>query len=335
MYTACEVANAQLGLAQLYDHPNRASLRRTADALQAYGRAESVYRDLLLRTDVLAQLDRQAAPGDASSEGYLLHQIATIHGGRALLHLQQEDPEAAAREVEVALQLRRRNIDHEPQLVYVRAGLLTESTTGARILLRLGQAQAALEASTLAWAELQELAREEGPASKWAGAAMQALVTEPHGRALLANHRVQEALELLAVCQQHWQAQGTTDEAGAHGAARVRLAAVQLAQAEAMAQLQRPEESLQLATRVLKALQASGEARPATGDDPTGRAARLLQAEAHALLSRLLSRLQPGAAQAHRQAAIQALLAAQAWQPPGRLGADQERQLAALQGGAA
>ena len=62
--------------------PTAPAVRRTADALQACGRAESVFRDLLLRTGVLAQLDRQAAPGDASSEGYLLHQIGTIHGGR-------------------------------------------------------------------------------------------------------------------------------------------------------------------------------------------------------------------------------------------------------------
>jgi len=168
-YMATGAANLQLTLAQILDHGNLPSLQRPQEALAAYDAAEAGLRAVLEQPALLQALDGGGAPGDSASEAYLVHQIGTIHGGRALVHQRQGNFTAMRAAAEAAMVLRRRNVAREPANVAWRDGLMTEANTLAMALLRQGDAAAALEAATLAVKTAQALAADEGPQSKWAG----------------------------------------------------------------------------------------------------------------------------------------------------------------------
>ena len=187
LYLASGLANVHLNLAQVYEHGNLPSLRRPADALREYRRAEQALRDLLARKADLAELDRKAAPGDTSTESYLVHQIAVIHGGRALVHLRQADPAAARQEAEAAVALMQQNVQGDPRNVAWRDGLMTESHTLSKALLGLGERAGALQAARCAWDTAQALVADEGPQSKWAHASVQAMLGQQLALALLAR----------------------------------------------------------------------------------------------------------------------------------------------------
>jgi eukaryotic-like serine/threonine-protein kinase len=213
MYMGAGLANAHIELAQVMFHPAIPSLGRTDEALAEYHLAEEVSRALMERHADLAALDRKAPPGAASNAAYLRYQVGTIIGSRALVYLRiNRVPEALA-EAEAAMALRHRIVQDEPRHVWWRHGLLAEATTWAQCLLLLGRHAEGLTAATLAWDTMQGLAQNEGPHSKWAGAATRALVGTPYGWALLTAGRTAEALAVLQPALAHWRSQSGTEAA--------------------------------------------------------------------------------------------------------------------------
>ena len=187
LYLASGLANVHLNLAQVFDHANLPSLHRPDDALREYRRAEQALRELLARKDDLAELDRKAAPGDTSTEAYLVHQIAVVHGGRALVHLRQRAWPAMRQEAEAAVALMQQNVQADPRNVAWRDGLMTESHTLSKALLGLGERAGAVRAAQRAWDLAQLLAKDEGPQSKWAHASVQAMLGQQLALAWLSR----------------------------------------------------------------------------------------------------------------------------------------------------
>lgn len=317
-YMGVAAANSRLTLAQLYDHANRPSLGRPDDALREYALAERMLRELLARRDQLQALDRAAVPGDASTEVYVRHQIGVLLGGRALVHLKQDDLPAMRAQAQAAVLLHEQNVASEPRNVAWRDGLMTEANTLSIALIRLGEMPAALAACELAWGVAQALAGEEGPNSKWA--ASPPLLALQYGRALAGNGRHAEALAIYGQGLQHWQAvlqQGAGGDFMAGSDSLRRVAWHEIKMAVSQAALGLTAQAVQTAARAVDAL------RDLVADAEFGRDAQLARAEGLALLAGL----QPERAQEHRQAAVDALRAAQALRP---LAADHQRLLAAL-----
>jgi tetratricopeptide (TPR) repeat protein len=319
LYLSSGIANGHLNLAQVYDHGNLPSLGRPDDALREFRRAEQTLRDVLARKADLAELDRKAAPGDVSTEAYVRHQIAVIHGGRALVHLRQDDLPAMRAQAEAAVALMQQNVQADPRNVAWRDGLMTECNTLALALLRLGDAAGAVVAAQQAWDAAQALVQDEGEQSKWAHASVQALLAGHWGRALLSNGRASEALPLLRQALQHWRGQG-----GGPDALR-RVAAFELSAAQALRSLGHLAEACQGAQAAVEQLSPLC-LTPLPADRTAARVAReawLTQAEAHALLMQC----EPGERNRHRAQALSALSAAQAERP---LAVDHQRLLASL-----
>ena len=111
--------------------------------------------------------------------------LGTLHGSRAISHARLGQLDAARQDAQQAIRYRERTVLQEPANVVARDGLVTEATNAGVILLRLGDAPAALAATRVAWTHVQVLAREDGAGNKWLEARPR--VAQHHGRALLAN----------------------------------------------------------------------------------------------------------------------------------------------------
>ena len=211
MYMGTGLANVRGELALLLDHPVLPSFGDSDQALVEHRLAEQALRALLARKEDLALLDRNAPPGEQSSEAYLTHQVGTIIGSRALIHLRADRLDEAFTEIEEAMRLRHRNVEREPRNVWWRHGLMAEANTFAMCLLRQGRAAEGLAAATLAWDTMQALARDEGAQSKWARPATRSLVGPQYGWALLASGRPREAIEVLEPTLDYWRGEAGTD----------------------------------------------------------------------------------------------------------------------------
>ena len=216
LYMGTSLANVRMELALLMDHPTLPSFGDAEQALAEHRLSEQALRALLARTEDLAELDRNGPPGEQSNEAYLLHQVGTSIGSRALIHLRADQLVEALAEVEEAMRVRRRNIEREPRNVWWRDGLMAESSTWAMCLLRMGRMSEGLTAATLAWDTLNGLAQDEGEQSKWARPAARGRVSPPYGWALLANGRPREAIKVLEPSLEFWRG-----EAGAEAERKV------------------------------------------------------------------------------------------------------------------
>lgn len=293
-------SGALLLRAQLHDQVTLASLNQPQAALRDYALAEQDLRAMLADHTMLAELDRQAVPGDPATEVYLRHQLGTVLGGRALVHLRLEDLPAMRREAEDALALRQANVAREPRNLGWRDGLMVEANTLSIALIRLGEAGPALEAARLAWDTAATLAREQGPTSKWAGAPP--FLAPQWGRALALNGRHAEALPVYDQAMALWSARLAQ---GANPNAQRRLAWVGVLKARSLAALGRREAAAALAQRAVQALQ------PLQDHPEQGRDALLASAEGSALLAQL----QPAQAAVWRQQGLLALARAQTLRP--------------------
>jgi hypothetical protein len=170
----------------------------------------------------LVALDREQ--GDRLS-GDLL---GALYGSRAISQARLGQLEAARHDAQQAIRFRERAVAQEPANVVARDGLVTEATNGGVILLRLGDAPAALAATRLAWAHVQTLARENGAGNKWLDA--QPRVAQHHGRALLANGLYAEAAQVLPQAVALWQAR-LAEQPGEHPRRMLAWMRLQLAKA--------------------------------------------------------------------------------------------------------
>ncbi|RVT85999.1 serine/threonine-protein kinase [Inhella crocodyli] len=289
-----ELANTTLSLAQTLS-----AAGRMGEALVLYAKAEPVYRDLLDDKAMQAESDRQAAPGDIKSEVYLRHQLGVARASRALTLIRLDRLDEALTELQATLPLRRANVAADPDNIAWHDGLMQEANTLSLVQLRLGQAAAALAASTLAWEENERLARQEGPKSKWA--TMPRTLALQHGRALWATGQPEAALAVVSRGMALWQAtRGTAPNPGAD----VRWSQLQALQGALLHALRRPGAEAPLRAALAR-LQGH------FGDANLGRSARLAWAEAAAWLAPL----NPNDADSLRRAASQALDEAAATMP--------------------
>jgi tetratricopeptide (TPR) repeat protein len=292
-------------------------LQRPDLALNHFALAEADHRALLGDEALLKTLEQDAAPGDVSARAAFTHQLAATHAGRALAYGRLDDLPAMCKEAEAALALRRENLGREPNNLAWRDGLMADSNTLALALLRLGDNEAALQAAQTSWDTARRLAQDEGPNSKWAG--IQPTLAPQYGRALAAVGRYQDALDVFDIAFAPWSA-----DLAQHNdvALRLRLTQLQVWRARALQGLGDMPAAVPLLSTAVVALR--GLAGP--GASPSGALHRdALLALAEGLAS--LAQWTPAEAPALRSEAIAALKEAAAVQ---RLGADQERLLAAL-----
>jgi tetratricopeptide (TPR) repeat protein len=188
---AVRKAALTLALGMFHDQQSIASLNQPEQALALLADAQAQ----------LEALDRQQAD---RSTGDLL---GSLHGSRAITHARLGRLDEARHDAQQAIHFRQRAVAQAPADVVARDGLVTEATNGGVILLRLGDAPAALAATRVAWQHVQTLARENGPDNKWID--QQPRVAQHHGRALLASGApadVAEAAQVLPQAVALWQA---------------------------------------------------------------------------------------------------------------------------------
>jgi hypothetical protein len=284
-----ELANTKMSLGQTLSASGQLE-----DALAQYATAEPVYRKLLADTAMHAEYDRRAAPGDMKTEVYLRHQLGVALASRAVTLLRLDRLDDALAQLQAVMPLRRANVEAEPANIAWRDGLVQESNTLSQVQLRRGEWAAALEASSLAWAENERLARQEGPKSKWAQ--MPRILAAQHGRALWRNGQTAHALAVIEQGLAVWKvSRGTAPNPGAD----LRWSSLQALRGGLLAEQHQAGAEAQL-REALARIQL-------LFDDPNvGRPARLAWAEA---VSWLLA-LKPADGEPLRQQALLALAAA-------------------------
>ncbi len=286
-----ERASMLVAAGQFYDQATTFSLAQPAQALERFGQAEQVYRDLLARPELLDRLDAQGLPDEPKARWSAMNQLAVIQGAKALIWLRQDRLDDALREAEAAVASSRATVAADPLTTYWRDGLMTQANTLAVVQSRLGRWPEALGAAQLAWDTAAQLAAEHGAQSKWA--VSRPILALQLGRALAGTGAHDRALALYTQTMPGWDAfaQGP----GAANAKR-RRALMQVYMARSQAALGRhaaARASALTAAAELDALAATGQ--------PTR---DLLIAQAQAAAS--LLELDAGAAAQWRSAALAA-----------------------------
>ena len=276
-------ASVQLVRAQFHDQQTVASLNQPEKALALYEQAAQAMR----------QLDTEQADPEVAAL------LGTLHGARAITHARMNRLDLSQSDADLAFRQRLRSVQAEPFNTAWRDGLVNDATNAAVILLRADRPAPALEASQAAWTEVQALARESGPQSKWINALPR--VAQHHGRALVANGHYAEALPVLQTALAFWD-QTRTQKPGPHASRMHAWLSIYLARAlqgagdPALARLRLAES-----VAVLTPLAAQ----------PKARDAQLNLGEA----CLLLADLEPAQRAAWRQRALAAYTAAQALLP--------------------
>lgn len=180
-------ASVWMVLAQFHEPSGQAGLGQPRQALALYERAEAELKAL--------QLERAEPQLDAL--------LGTVLGARAIIHLRAGQMAPALADGQAGLDARLRTVQAQPYNTAWRDGLVTEATNLAVILLRADQPGQALKATQAAWVEVQALARDNGPQSKWAGVLPR--VAQHHGRALVLNGQHAAALPVLAQALAMWE----------------------------------------------------------------------------------------------------------------------------------
>ncbi len=276
-------ASVQLVRAQFHDQQTVASLNQPEKALALYEQAAQALR----------QLDAEQADPEVAAL------LGTLHGARAITHARMNRLDLSQADADLAFRQRLRSVQAEPFNTAWRDGLVNDATNAAVILLRADRPAPALEASQAAWTEVQALARESGPQSKWISALPR--VAQHHGRALVANGRYAEALPVLQTALVFWD-QTRTQKPGPHPSRMHAWLTIYLARAlQGAGDPGLARQRLAESVAVLTPLAAQ----------PKGRDAQLNLGEA----CLLLADLEPAQRAAWRQRALQAYTAAKALLP--------------------
>lgn len=184
---------------QLLDAPNLPSLNRPAEALLRLTDAEQAYRWVWgLGDNIMDWLDAAARPEEPKARAGLLHGLASLPEGRALVRLKHDEPGLALADALADAQaavLTQQALALDPLQLPWHDALMSKSNTLATVLLRLGQAEPALLAAQRSWDEANALAMSEGAQSRW-GTTLPTLAQQ-QGRALAAVGRHAEVVPLF------------------------------------------------------------------------------------------------------------------------------------------
>ena len=263
-----------LRMGQFHDTQSRSSLNSPEGALDWFGRSEQL-------------LDEVAAQGPKDLQWQQIR--ATLHGARALSLARLNGVNEARKDAELAVAARLEAAKLEPANTAVIDGLITEAANLGVILLRLPDADAALDATRLAWSHAEKMARENGPGNKWQTESLPRLALH-HGRALVETGHHQEALPVIQRALD-----GLAARPGAQSNPHVQrlIAWQQVYKARALSGSGQPEPARQLARQSIATLTPLSTA-------PKARDALLNLGEAQ----RLMAQLEPAAAASWRRAAL-------------------------------
>jgi hypothetical protein len=263
-----------LRMGQFHDTQSRSSLNSPEGALDWFGRSEQL-------------LDEVAAQGPKDLQWQQLR--ATLHGARALSLARLNGVNEARKDAELAVAARLEAAKLEPANTAVIDGLITEAANLGVILLRLPDADAALDATRLAWSHAEKMARENGPGNKWQTESLPRLALH-HGRALVETGHHQEALPVIQRALD-----GLAARPGAQSNPHVQrlIAWQQVYKARALSGSGQPDQARQLARQSIATL------TPLSAE-PKARDALLNLGEAQ----RLMAQLEPAAAPGWRREAL-------------------------------
>ncbi|MBK6851712.1 MAG: serine/threonine protein kinase [Burkholderiales bacterium] len=217
-----ERATMRHGTAQLHYQPGNNHLGRPDEALVLLQQA---------RTELEAL---EAQRHDVE----VIYQLGTVVGGIELVHLGRDEMDLAIARAQETVALRRRSAEEDPSSTVYADGLMTEANNLGFALLRMRRGAEAVLATTLARETALLLARQNGPASKWAR--FSNLYAFNHGRALAAVGRHAEAIDMYGRAEGEWHKMQA--EAPAQGN-EVRLAAIALKRGLSLLALGRRDEA--------------------------------------------------------------------------------------------
>ena len=295
-------ASMLVAAGQFYDQATTFSLARPAQALERFGQAEQVYRDLLAHPDLLDRLDAQGLPDEPKARWSAMNQLAVIQGAKALIWLRQDRLDDALREADAAVASSRATVAADPVTTYWRDALMTQANTLAVVQLRLERWDDALASAELAWEAAARLAAEHGAKSKWA--VSRPVLALQLGRSLAGTGAHARALALYAQTLPGWEA--LAQGPGAANAKR-RRALMRVYMARSYAALGQGAQARASATAAVAELDAlAADGKPAR---------ELLIAQAQACAS--LSDVDAGGAAAWRARALEIYAQADRLQPLG------------------
>ncbi len=278
-------AAALMRMGQFHDTQSRSSLNKPEIALEWFARSEKL-------------LDEIA--GQAGRSLQWLQIRASMHGARALTLARLNGVAEARKDAELAVGSRHEAAKLAPANTAVIDGLINDAANLGVILLRQPDPVAALEATRLAWAHAERLARENGPDNKWVTESLPRLALH-HGRALVETGHHAEALPVVQLALD-----GLAARAGAQTSPHVQrmIAWQHVFKARALSGVGQPEQA-RLLTRQSIAVLTPLAAAPKAGD------ALLNLGEAQ----RLMAQLEPAAAAMWRRAALKSYEQANALLP--------------------
>ena len=215
------------------------------------GSKEAALASLAKASTIYLALVKEDRTPDADSPANVF-QLGTIEGARALIYFKRNDFERAREFGRSSVAYQEQALAMQDGNLSLRGGLVNSAFNLAAFCLELGDGAGALQASSRAWQHLDFLQREEPQNANWRGRRLSGSLH--HGRALLANGRPVEALQVLQASEAELTRQGPAQLS--------RLSRSQAAAAVALWELGRGAEAQQKAQTARTQLQALTEKTP-------------------------------------------------------------------------
>jgi tetratricopeptide (TPR) repeat protein len=259
-----ERASLMVTQGQLLEQLAQRNLATADEVLRKMGEAEAATRGLLAQRELLERLDRAGPPEEAKGYAQVQSNLGVILDERSGIHLRLEQLDAALEEARAGVEVHRGAVASDPATTLWKDGLATAANQLAVVHLRRGEFAAALDAIEVSEGLGAQLARGEGPQSKWALHLPQ--LGQQRSRALAGLGRHAEALPVFDTAIAYWEATARSPPNERAGDNARRVAALLLAgRSASLAALgQRAAAEVQAASAVgtLRAMaRAPGHAR--------------------------------------------------------------------------
>ena len=189
---------------QLLEQLAQRKLASADEGLRKLAEAQSALRGLLAQRELLERLDNAGPPEEAKGYAQVQSNMGTVLLERSRIHLRLEQLEAALDDAHAAVQVHRGAVASDPATTVWKDGLATGANHLAVVHLRRGKFAPALDAIDISLSLAAQLAKSEGPQSKWARQGPQ--LNQQRGLALAGLGRHAEALPALESAIAYWQA---------------------------------------------------------------------------------------------------------------------------------
>ena len=188
---------------QLLEQLAQRQLATAEEALRKMGEAEAAVRGLLAQRELIERLDRAGPPEEAKGYAQVQSSLGVILVERSRVHLRLEQLDAALDEARAAVEIQRGAVASDPPTSLWKDGLVTAANHLAVVHLRRGEFALALDAIEVSEGLGAQLARDEGPQSKWALQLPQ--LGQQRSRALAGLGRHTEALPVFDAAIAYWE----------------------------------------------------------------------------------------------------------------------------------